>query len=136
MMVDTKNGDSYEGTLGGCDLFMNLKLTKVIITSQSGQFARCDEVFIRGNNIKSIQFSPEVLEKHLVEVKKRQAEALESKQTKRQEKYEKKQEERNNERLERFESRGRGFSDRGRGRGFSDRGRGRIVSEPGRGRGF
>lgn len=33
MMVDTKNGDSYEGILVGCDLFMNLKLSKVIITS-------------------------------------------------------------------------------------------------------
>ena len=71
MMVDTKNGDSYEGTLIGCDLFMNLKLSHVIITSQAGKFARCEEVFIRGNNVKSIQFSPEVLEKHLVEVKRR-----------------------------------------------------------------
>jgi U6 snRNA-associated Sm-like protein LSm4 len=64
MMVDIKNGESYEGTLAGCDLFMNLKLTKVIITTQNGAFSRCDEVFVRGNNVKTIQFNPEVLEKH------------------------------------------------------------------------
>ena len=26
MMVDAKNGESYDGLLGGCDNFMNLKL--------------------------------------------------------------------------------------------------------------
>ena len=54
MMVDTKNGESYDGLLGGCDNFMNLKLLKVIITSANGTFSKCDEVFVRGNSVKSI----------------------------------------------------------------------------------
>ena len=58
MMVDCKNGESYDGKLVACDAFMNLKLGGgVIITSASGQFNKCEEVFIRGNNIKTIQFA-------------------------------------------------------------------------------
>ena len=80
MMVDCKNGESYHGTLAACDAFMNLKLISgVTITSASGVFSKCEEVFIRGNNIKTIQFEKEVLDKHQVEVKRKQAEALESK---------------------------------------------------------
>ena len=33
IMVDTKNGESYDGVLEGIDTFMNVKLTKVVITS-------------------------------------------------------------------------------------------------------
>lgn len=54
VMVDTKNGDSYDGNLEAIDSFMNLKLSKVVITSSSGVFSKCEEAFIRGNNIKSI----------------------------------------------------------------------------------
>jgi len=32
-MVETKNGESYDGSLESCDNFMNLKLAEVIITS-------------------------------------------------------------------------------------------------------
>lgn len=53
-MVDAKNGESYDGILGGCDGYMNMKLTDVIITSTDGRFSKCPEVFIRGNNVKSI----------------------------------------------------------------------------------
>lgn len=64
-MVDTKNGESYDGTLGGCDNYMNLKLTNVTITSSDGKFSKCQDVFIRGNNVKSIQFhDAELLDKH------------------------------------------------------------------------
>lgn len=59
MMVDTKNGESYDGTLQACDYFMNLKLQDVIITQTAAdgeiKFSKCKEVFIRGNNIKYIQ---------------------------------------------------------------------------------
>ena len=54
MMVDCKNGESYDGKLLACDTFMNLKLAEVTITSAHGVFSRCDELFIRGNNIKTI----------------------------------------------------------------------------------
>lgn len=95
-MVDCKNGESYDGKLMACDAFMNLKLggegNPVIITSASGEtFSRCEEVFIRGNNIKTIQFAPEVLAKHQVEVKRRQAEALEAKANRRREKEDRKE---------------------------------------------
>ena len=32
-MIETKNGDSYDGQLESIDSFMNVKLLKVIITS-------------------------------------------------------------------------------------------------------
>ena len=95
MMVDCKNGESYDGQLAACDAFMNLKLTGgVTITSASGTFSRCEEAFIRGNNIKTIQFAKEVLEKHQIEVKRKQAEALESKQNRRKDKEDRKEEDR------------------------------------------
>mgnify|MGYP001948084326 CR=1 FL=1 len=57
VMVETKNGDSYDGILEAIDSFMNVKLTTVVITSEGGEkFSKCPECFIRGNNIKSIQF--------------------------------------------------------------------------------
>ena len=72
MMVDCKNGESYDGTLLACDPFMNLKLGNgVVITSANGAFSKCDELFIRGNNIKTIQFESEVLARHQVEVKRK-----------------------------------------------------------------
>ena len=64
MMVDTKNGESYDGILEGCDHFMNLKLSEVIITSANGDFSKAKELFVRGNSIKTIQFDKEVLERH------------------------------------------------------------------------
>jgi|LauGreDrversion4_2_1035121.scaffolds.fasta_scaffold710966_1 U6 snRNA-associated Sm-like protein LSm4 len=72
-MVECKSGDSYDGTLQACDTFMNLRLNQVIITSADGNFSKCQEAFVRGNNIKAIQFQVEVLDKHLVIVKERQA---------------------------------------------------------------
>lgn len=56
LLVECKSGDSFDGTLQACDTFMNLRLTKVIITSAEGKFSKSDEVFVRGNNIKAIQF--------------------------------------------------------------------------------
>jgi U6 snRNA-associated Sm-like protein LSm4 len=63
-MVDTRNGESYDGMLEGCDNFMNFKLSDVTITSAHGTFSKCPLAFIRGNNIKSIQLEDEIIEKH------------------------------------------------------------------------
>lgn len=71
LMVDTKNGESYDGTLESIDSFMNVKLSKVILTSAQGSFSKCEEAFIRGNNIKSIQFEESIIDKHQEEIKKR-----------------------------------------------------------------
>ena len=58
VVVETKNGDTYDGMLQGVDNFMNVKLSEVIITDQSGTiFSKCpNECFIRGNTVKSIRF--------------------------------------------------------------------------------
>ena len=70
-MVDTKNGDSYDGTLEGCDNYMNIKLKDVIATNSDGVFSKFPVVFIRGNNVKSIQLSDEILENYKLEIKKK-----------------------------------------------------------------
>ena len=70
-MVDTKNGESYDGILHGCDNYMNMHLKDVIITSADGIFSKCQEAFIRGNNVKAIQLSEELLTKHLAEMKRK-----------------------------------------------------------------
>ena len=70
-MVDTKNGESYDGTLLGCDNYMNISLKDVIRTTTTGQFAKFDKVFIRGNHVKSIQLSEEILEKYQAELKRK-----------------------------------------------------------------
>jgi U6 snRNA-associated Sm-like protein LSm4 len=69
-MVETKNGETYDGVLAGCDNFMNMKFNKVIITSKDGVFSKCDEVFIRGNNIKSIRIEDTIIDKHQQELKR------------------------------------------------------------------
>lgn len=53
-MIETRNGESYDGILQDCDDYMNMRLKDVIITSTDGKFSKCGEVFIRGNNIKAI----------------------------------------------------------------------------------
>ena len=78
-MVDAKNGESYDGTLEAIDSFMNIQMSNVIITSSTGKFSKCVEVFIRGNNIKSIQFDQNIVKQHQEDMKQRQAENLESK---------------------------------------------------------
>ena len=70
-MIDTKNGESYDGTLEQIDSFMNVQLSSVVITSSTGQFSKCAEVFIRGNNIKTIQFDQNIIKEHQEEIKKR-----------------------------------------------------------------
>jgi U6 snRNA-associated Sm-like protein LSm4 len=62
-MIDTKNGESYDGKLVAIDSFMNVQLSNVIITSKTGNFSKSTEVFIRGNNIKSMQFDEEIINK-------------------------------------------------------------------------
>lgn len=70
-MVDTKNGESYDGILLGCDNYMNMRLKDVIITSPDGKFSKCPEAFIRGNNIKAIQLTEDLIDKHISDMKKK-----------------------------------------------------------------
>ena len=54
-MVETKNGESYDGILDGVDTYMNLRLKDVIITDPSASTQSKHPIaYIRGNNIKAI----------------------------------------------------------------------------------
>jgi small nuclear ribonucleoprotein (snRNP)-like protein len=63
MLVELKNGDTYNGRLEQCDSWMNVKLLEVIWTSRDGdRFWKLPEVYIRGNSIKYMTIPNEVLE--------------------------------------------------------------------------
>ncbi|PWN42836.1 Sm-like ribonucleo protein [Ceraceosorus guamensis] len=53
MLVELKNGETFNGTLDLCDNFMNLVLRDVYLTSPTGeQFWKMNECYIRGSTIK------------------------------------------------------------------------------------
>ncbi|GHP03671.1 hypothetical protein PPROV_000242600 [Pycnococcus provasolii] len=53
MMVELKNGETYNGVLLSCDHWMNLHLKDVILTSKDGdRFWKIEECYVRGNTIK------------------------------------------------------------------------------------
>ncbi|KAH8930464.1 Sm-like ribonucleoprotein [Atractiella rhizophila] len=105
MLVELKNGETFNGHLQSCDNFMNLLLREVFQTSARGdKFWKMDEVYIRGNTIKYVRVADSV-----IDALRAQMEAEHQAQRQRTEK--------------------KGDGGRGRGRG-GDRGRGR-----GRGRG-
>lgn len=63
-LVELKSGESYNGTLEAADFFMNLKLSHAVMTSPDGSaFFSMDEVYLRGNSVKSLRFAEDVLEK-------------------------------------------------------------------------
>ncbi|KAJ3107408.1 RNA processing protein [Phlyctochytrium bullatum] len=63
MLVELKNGETYNGHLDNCDNFMNINLREVICTSPEGdKFWRLPEVYIRGNNIKYLRVPDEVID--------------------------------------------------------------------------
>ena len=63
MLVELKNGDTYNGRLEHCDSWMNLKLKEVIWTSKEGdRFWKLTEIYIRGNSIKYMTIPDEILE--------------------------------------------------------------------------
>ena len=55
MLVELKNGETYNGHLSSVDTWMNICLREVICTSRDGDtFHRMPECYIRGNTIKSV----------------------------------------------------------------------------------
>ncbi|KNC87877.1 hypothetical protein SARC_00011 [Sphaeroforma arctica JP610] len=108
MLVELKNGETYNGHLVNCDSWMNIILREVICTSKDGdRFWRLPECYIRGNTVKYLSIPDEVLDK----VKEDQVTSMST------------------------TGRGRGRGgDRGRGRG-GDRGRGSDRGTRGRGGG-
>ncbi|KAI9917403.1 hypothetical protein PsorP6_012685 [Peronosclerospora sorghi] len=63
MLVELKNGDTYNGHLVNCDTWMNVNLREVICTSKDGdRFWKMPECYIRGNTIKYIRVPNEILD--------------------------------------------------------------------------
>ncbi|CAM9574203.1 unnamed protein product [Ascophyllum nodosum] len=63
MLVELKNGDTYNGRLDNCDSWMNIKLKDVIFTSRDAdKFVKMVEVYVRGNSIKYVTIPDEVLD--------------------------------------------------------------------------
>ena len=55
MLVELKNGETYNGHLVSCDTWMNVHLREVICTSKDGdRFWRMANCYVRGNTIKYI----------------------------------------------------------------------------------
>ena len=72
MLVELKNGETYNGTLASCDTWMNVHLKEVICTSKDGdRFWRMAECYVRGNTIKYVCVPDEVLDVVKEEMKNR-----------------------------------------------------------------
>ncbi|KAJ1643104.1 hypothetical protein LPJ64_005098 [Coemansia asiatica] len=64
ILVELKNGETYNGHLEKCDNFMNITLREVIQTASDGdRFWRLIEAYIRGNTIKYLRVPDAVLDK-------------------------------------------------------------------------
>ncbi|KAK4767474.1 hypothetical protein SAY86_015224 [Trapa natans] len=72
MLVELKNGETYNGHLMNCDTWMNICLGEVICTSKDGdRFWRMSECYVRGNTIKFLRVPDEVIDKVQEEEAKR-----------------------------------------------------------------
>ncbi|KAJ8898594.1 hypothetical protein K2173_004207 [Erythroxylum novogranatense] len=72
MLLELKNGETYNGHLVNCDTWMNIHLREVICTSKDGDsFWRMPECYIRGNTIKYLRVPDEVIDKVQEETKNR-----------------------------------------------------------------
>ncbi|GMH41798.1 hypothetical protein BSKO_09708 [Bryopsis sp. KO-2023] len=64
VLVELKNGETYNGHLVNCDSWMNIHLREVICTSKEGdRFWRISEAYVRGNTIKYVRVPEEVIDK-------------------------------------------------------------------------
>ncbi|GAA6001732.1 hypothetical protein JCM10207_002287 [Rhodosporidiobolus poonsookiae] len=122
MLVELKNGETFNGHLVACDNFMNLTLKEVYQTSAEGdRFWKLPEAYVRGNNIKYIRVAENLVD-----------------QVKEQEEEQRRRGHGPGARGARGGAGGRGGMGGGRGRG-ADRGRGRgggPAQRGGRGRGM
>ena len=63
ILVELRNGDTYNGKLTSCDTYMNLNLEGVYRTSKDGdRFWEIPEVYIRGTSIKYLRIPDEVID--------------------------------------------------------------------------
>ncbi len=81
VLVELKSGDTFTGTLYSVDNFMNIKLKTVTYIEKLGpKFYSCDEVFIRGSTVNSVQLREDILER-IEEYNKAQEELINQKKT-------------------------------------------------------
>lgn len=63
ILVELKNGDAYNGLLVSCNMFMNITMKDVVCTASSGdRFWKMPECYVRGNSIKYLRISDEVID--------------------------------------------------------------------------
>ncbi|XP_038630704.1 U6 snRNA-associated Sm-like protein LSm4 [Scyliorhinus canicula] len=63
MLVELKNGETYNGHLVSCDNWMNINLREVICTSRDGdKFWKMPECYIRGSTIKYLRIADEIID--------------------------------------------------------------------------
>lgn len=63
VLVELKDGTTYNGTLVDADSFMNVNLKEVTCTSKEGtQFWKLSECYVRGSTIKYFRMSEELLD--------------------------------------------------------------------------
>jgi U6 snRNA-associated Sm-like protein LSm4 len=62
ILIELKNGDTYNGRVESCNMFMNILLKDVICTSKDGdRFWKIPECYIRGSSIKYLRIPDEIL---------------------------------------------------------------------------
>ncbi|CAF0995565.1 unnamed protein product [Adineta ricciae] len=62
MLIELKNGETYNGNLVSCDNFMNIHLRDVICTSRDGdRFWKISECYVRGNTVKYLRLPEDIL---------------------------------------------------------------------------
>ncbi|KAI9635003.1 uncharacterized protein MKK02DRAFT_14430, partial [Dioszegia hungarica] len=74
MLVELKNGVTFNGHLVECDNFMNVTLREVYQTSADGErFWKMKEMFIKGNIIKYFRIADAILDQAAEEQEKQRA---------------------------------------------------------------
>ncbi|ODV84574.1 hypothetical protein CANARDRAFT_189212, partial [[Candida] arabinofermentans NRRL YB-2248] len=64
IMIELKSGETLNGTFTNCDSWMNLTLEDAITVDAQGEnFSKLKEVYIRGNQIKYMRMSNEIIDK-------------------------------------------------------------------------
>ncbi|KAI6216431.1 U6 snRNA-associated Sm-like protein LSm4 [Aphelenchoides besseyi] len=83
MLIELKNGETYNGVLISCDSWMNVHLRDAICTSKDGdKFVKIPEVYVRGATIKYLRIPEEVVDLVKEEVKQVRANQRDNRQAK------------------------------------------------------
>lgn len=74
VLIELKNGETYNGKLANIDLWMNVSMKDVVRTARDGkEFWSLPEVYVRGNTIKYVRVPDSVLDAVAEEKQAREA---------------------------------------------------------------